>query len=862
MTLRNARPLRFSPAGLSDAIAEEDAFPGACSSLQNLIPLPSTKNVWTPRPASILFNNLSSFTAPTGVPVFKVVGGFLIGLVSDSAFPGFDRPFMVNLVTGAFVAITGPSSSNLPATQPTSGDWTPPTMDVMGTIVVFTHPGFDGVTNFFGSLNISNLAAPVWSAGNFTLVSPLVAVTVAFPGSGYTNGTYNNIPLQGGTGSGATANITVAGGVVSAVTIVNGGVGYNIGDALSVNNTLIGGGTGSVFLASSVTGSGIAFAAIINTGMGYTSGYYIGVALDGGTGTGATANIVVVNGSVVSVDIATGGSGNGYLVNDIVASGGVITALGSITRGSGYTNGTYSNIPLIGGTGAQATANITVAGGDVTVVTLVDHGIEYTASDTLTVPTGGAIIGIYISNPGAGPSGYNAILTNQSQIGTSGVGRRALFTVTVTNGMATNIILTSPGYDYVVGEVLQFPYGSTYTVLSVTATGPLGPGTGFSIPVSTVTTSALGSGGTGFLAEVVTLTNPGGYINFTTTPSWVRQFNGRSWFGINPASGIPSVIFTDVYALNCTNANQALSFGDNTPLTAAAPLGLANLLGGVVQSLIIFKSLNGIIQITGDATTNDLTVNQVPGGSGTISPRSLTEHPQGLLYLDHDGYRMVTLDGNCTDPIGVAGQGVVVPFLNPTNPSRVNAACNGSVLRVSVLNSNNSTWEEYWFDSTRKIWHGPHTFPSTMIDVYQDNFVIASEAAPVGIWIGQAFPTLSSTFTENSVALSWTYQTTVLNDNQEMAQSEIAEMQIKTNNPDGLTSITVSAIEEGATLNSEVYTYPLTPILPLAAWPIDFNSPVVYNRLTIEITGASVGGFEIGDLYIRARVLGYRSARF
>ena len=100
-----------------------------------------------------------------------------------------------------------------------------------------------------------------------------------------------------------------------------------------------------------------------------------------------------------------------------------------------------------------------------------------------------------------------------------------------------------------------------------------------------------------------------------------RQFNGRSWFGINPPVGIPSVIFSDVYALNATNANQVLSFGDNTPLTAAAPLGLANLLGGVVQALIIFKSLNGIIQVTGDATTNNLSVNQVPGGSGTISPR-------------------------------------------------------------------------------------------------------------------------------------------------------------------------------------------------------------------------------------------------
>lgn len=60
-------------------------------------------------------------------------------------------------------------------------------------------------------------------------------------GSGYTNGTYTNVALSGGTGYGATANITVSGGAVTAATLVRGGQWYLVGDTLSCQ--LIGPGT-------------------------------------------------------------------------------------------------------------------------------------------------------------------------------------------------------------------------------------------------------------------------------------------------------------------------------------------------------------------------------------------------------------------------------------------------------------------------------------------------------------------------------------------------------------------------------------------------------------------------------------------
>lgn len=71
-------------------------------------------------------------------------------------------------------------------------------------------------------------------------------------GSGYTNGTYFGVPLTGGSGSGATARIVVAGGVVDSVTIQNPGVFYAVGNTLSCDASYIG-GTGNGFSVS-VTG--------------------------------------------------------------------------------------------------------------------------------------------------------------------------------------------------------------------------------------------------------------------------------------------------------------------------------------------------------------------------------------------------------------------------------------------------------------------------------------------------------------------------------------------------------------------------------------------------------------------------------
>lgn len=87
--------------------------------------------------------------------------------------------------------------------------------------------------------------------------------------------------------------------------------------------------------------------------------------------------------SSYKVDAATAYKFFGGTATPYIAVGGILT-LGSITGGTLYTNGSYTNVPLTGGAGTGATANITVAGGAVTVVTIVNKGAGYAAANTLS----------------------------------------------------------------------------------------------------------------------------------------------------------------------------------------------------------------------------------------------------------------------------------------------------------------------------------------------------------------------------------------------------------------------------------------------------------------------------------------------
>jgi hypothetical protein len=63
---------------------------------------------------------------------------------------------------------------------------------------------------------------------------------------------------------------------------------------------------------------------------------------------------------------------------------GVISSIGTVTAGSGYNNGVYTNVSVTGGTGNGAAATIVVAGGVVTSVNITNGGSLYSVGDVLS----------------------------------------------------------------------------------------------------------------------------------------------------------------------------------------------------------------------------------------------------------------------------------------------------------------------------------------------------------------------------------------------------------------------------------------------------------------------------------------------
>jgi hypothetical protein len=141
--------------------------------------------------------------------------------------------------------------------------------------VVYTSPAYQGTPQgvpkyyaLFGSQysnanELSFMMAPTpdtsYNVELHYFYYPVSIVQGALSGTGtftsgtlYTNGSYANVPFTyvsgvTGNGTGATANVVVSGGVVTSVTIQNGGNFYIVGNQLTINSSYIG-GTGSGFI--------------------------------------------------------------------------------------------------------------------------------------------------------------------------------------------------------------------------------------------------------------------------------------------------------------------------------------------------------------------------------------------------------------------------------------------------------------------------------------------------------------------------------------------------------------------------------------------------------------------------------------
>ena len=95
-----------------------------------------------------------------------------------------------------------------------------------------------------------------------------IDTSIKTAGSGYADGSYSNVALTGGTGSGLRANITVSGGAITACTVTSTTTlqDYGIGNILSAADSDLGSGGGSGFELE-VTGNGDGMIVVVAAGV-------------------------------------------------------------------------------------------------------------------------------------------------------------------------------------------------------------------------------------------------------------------------------------------------------------------------------------------------------------------------------------------------------------------------------------------------------------------------------------------------------------------------------------------------------------------------------------------------------------------
>lgn len=354
-----------------------------------------------------------------------------------------------------------------------------------------------------------------------TISDSPTAFSIINRGSGYSAGTYTDIELVGGTGTGATADVTV---IAYSGNILSFGRGYREGQYIGIGLT---GGSGSgatgSFIVRGVTGS------ITNEGTGYAPGTYNNVPLTGGNGSGALATIFVASpgagtsgGNITSVAITNngnnnyntgdilsvnnsslGGSGSGFQFEVLSENPGRVSQFTFTQRGSGYLTGDTFSLP---GTKTGVTTNLK---GEVT-------GVAATLSTSSAVVTVASTAGIV--------PGMN-VFSNQGDPGS------IIFGTTVLSVTSTQVTLS------------QNPSGSGTTTLTFRSSGTL---TEIVVPSldgiflgSTVTKTA----GTGQLAANTTVSVINTSTN-TVTLSSAPTLAGTATLSFAPSFGTPVQAFS------------------------------------------------------------------------------------------------------------------------------------------------------------------------------------------------------------------------------------------------------------------------------------------------------------------------------
>ena len=378
------------------------------------------------------------------------------------------------------------------------------------------------------------------------------------------------------------------------------------------------------------------------------------------------------------------------------------------------------------------------------------------------------------------------------------------------------------------------------------------------------------------LAPTWTAQNTTGH-GLPSVPTSVQNFNNRAWYACGNQEFYSDVLAPDVM----TNAGQALTVGDTTPIQGQSGLPITTTSAGVVAALIVFKQFQ-IWQIVGDAAiTGSLAINFLSLNLGTLSPNTIVQTPIGTLFIGIDGPYVV-------NPLGGVGpltkdqtklvQDVQVPFQKIVNPGRAVAAFTGSIYRVCIetVLSGATTTADYWFDITRRRWTGPHTFPYDTISQFGNTFLISSRYVGAQLFLSDYIPDASAIYVDNGIAETSILQSSSLPKTENINEKQVVESTIEIGSIANNATYFINALgEDGATINSTQIQINNPNLLwgggvtwgSGAAWSssvntpktktIPWTAPVVFKKFELQITVQSASNLSIGTFFAKYQDTGY-----
>jgi hypothetical protein len=287
-----------------------------------------------------------------------------------------------------------------------------------------------------------------------------------------------------------------------------------------------------------------------------------------------------------------------------VKKGGVSPNITISAGGAGY-GVSPPTVTIAGGSGSGTVAAATLTGGVVSKIGLTNAGVNYVATDVLTVVFGGTStpgIGtnFVVINGGSGYTGAPAVTVTGG-----GASVQATGTANLTGGVVTSITLNTAGTGYTSTPTVTIgapPVGGTQCVAQLQSQ---------------------------FVAFATARVWPS--FTFAPNPQTVAVFQGRVWLGGQR-----------ILAWTGTNG-----FDDSNPANASGSQAIPD--ADLIHGIYALRSLNNYLFIFGDnsikqigsiavnSSTTTFTINTLASDVGTTFPRSIVSYNRLVLFANPVG---------------------------------------------------------------------------------------------------------------------------------------------------------------------------------------------------------------------------------